>query len=80
MATHTTSEQIGSRSWTRTNTERINSPPCYFDTTLECFLFRKVWLTREAFAIRLGLEPITTLHCRSFYGSLLIEIGARIWS
>src|SRR6185436_15237899 len=25
--------EIGCQSWTRTNTERLNRPPCYFDTT-----------------------------------------------
>jgi hypothetical protein len=25
--------QIGCQGWTRTNTERLNRPPCYFDTT-----------------------------------------------
>ena len=24
--------EIGCQSWTRTNTERLNRPPCYFDT------------------------------------------------
>src|SRR6202162_6035492 len=24
---------IGCQGWTRTNTERLNRPPCYFDTT-----------------------------------------------
>src|SRR6185436_12616180 len=27
--------EIGCQSWTRTNTERLNRPPCYFDTTWE---------------------------------------------
>src|SRR5512137_109103 len=25
--------KIGCQGWTRTNTERLNRPPCYFDTT-----------------------------------------------
>ena len=25
--------EIGCQGWTRTNTERLNRPPCYFDTT-----------------------------------------------
>src|SRR5437660_6854833 len=29
----TLNPEIGCQGWTRTNTERLNRPPCYFDTT-----------------------------------------------
>ena len=30
--------EIGCQSWTRTNTERLNRPPCYFDTTWQSLI------------------------------------------
>jgi hypothetical protein len=42
----------GCQGWTRTNTERLNRPPCYFDTTwqsrwlqVECYKFKTTLLT-----------------------------------
>src|SRR6185369_15165340 len=30
--------EIGCQGWTRTNTERLNRPPCYFDTTWQSLI------------------------------------------
>ena len=32
--------EIGYQGWTRTNTERLNRPPCYFDTTWQLVNWR----------------------------------------
>ena len=43
--------EIGCQGWTRTNTERLNRPPCYFDTTWQ-------WLTGAAGRSRTCISPL----------------------
>ena len=43
--------EIGCQGWTRTNTERLNRPPCYFDTTWQ-------WLIGAAGRIPTCIVPL----------------------